>query len=57
MSAGGGQPGPYRCVSPGCDVGHGAGVDSVGFYAGMGGVCRTFAGATLLAVTGGQLVL
>ena len=30
--------------------------DSVGFYSSMGGVCRTFSGGTLLAVTGGQLV-
>ena len=31
-------------------------VRAVGLYSGMGGVCRTFSGATLLAVTSGQLV-
>ena len=36
--------------------GDGTGVDSVGIYSGMGGVCRTFSVATLLAVASGQLV-
>ena len=43
-ASGGDKCEPYCSISPGCDVGDGAAVDSVGIYSDMGGVCRTFSG-------------